>query len=76
MSFKIVKTIENGSVRLSIVPDKWEQEGILFWPPKTTKYSDKLIKDPNSVPSIDWQMMHCSVKESTIPQFRHKLNKM
>lgn len=66
MSFKIVKTIENGTVRLSIVPNKWEQDGILYWPPKNLKNREKLIKDGSSVPSIDWLKMPCAIKEQQL----------
>ncbi|CAH0558575.1 unnamed protein product [Brassicogethes aeneus] len=69
MSFKIVKTIENITVRLSIVPNNWEQDGILFWPPKHAKHYEKLIRDASSTPNIDWVRMHCTVKEKNLESY-------
>lgn len=66
MSFKIVKTIENDKVQLYIVPTAWEKDGVLYWPKKSCKDSEKLIRDSESVPRIDWDKIPCSVKEADI----------
>lgn len=47
MPFKIVQTIENGSIVLTCVPHQWESNGVLYWPKKQI---NKLQKDEGSQP--------------------------
>ncbi|KAF9406096.1 hypothetical protein HW555_013402 [Spodoptera exigua] len=59
MPYKVVQTIENGKICLSVVPNNWEKEGTLSWPPRSEASS---ILDENSVPGKNWSTFPCIVK--------------
>lgn len=72
MPFKIVQTKEVGrkAPSLTIVPSGWEQNGVLFWPPKrlrNTTAGTKLIHDPNSVPETILQKIYLGKLENNKP---------
>lgn len=67
LPFKIIKTIEKGKERLTVVPSGWEHNGILRWPGKNV--SLKLTKSEKSTPLPDWTKMECTVKRSSIPTY-------
>lgn len=66
MPFKIVQTKEKGRILLSVVPDSWESDGKLKWPPKgklkTTTFKNMLC-DENIVPGVDWVEVKCRSKQ-------------
>ncbi|CAH0696731.1 unnamed protein product [Spodoptera exigua] len=59
MPYKVVQTIENGKICLSVVPNNWEKEGTLSWPPRSEASS---MLDENSVPGKNWSTFPCIVK--------------
>lgn len=63
MTFKIVQTLERGKLVLSAVPEKWEQNGILYWPRRKV---EDLLKNPFSCPEASWTSIQCVVKRSGI----------
>lgn len=69
MPFKIVQTVEKGRPRLSIVPSVWEDGGKLFWPTEKVKNRARLVKDENSFPSPNWDILDCVVKRSNIAMY-------
>ncbi|KAG5876930.1 hypothetical protein JTB14_017009 [Gonioctena quinquepunctata] len=44
----------------------WEEDGILYWPTKCYKDSEKLIRDPESVPRIDWEKYLAVLRRQTL----------
>ncbi|GAB0090798.1 hypothetical protein DMENIID0001_055610 [Sergentomyia squamirostris] len=50
--FCVVKTVENKEIFYSAVPKSWVKGTYLSWPPPGVK--EKLYKDPNSVPEIEF----------------------
>lgn len=66
MSFKIVETIEKGKYVLTAVPTSWENQGNLRWPKIK---SEKLRRDPFSIPEDTWRSMNCIVKRKNIMSF-------
>lgn len=66
MPYKIVQTIEGGVATLSVVPALWETRGLLRWPPRSTKYPMKLLKDENSRPGPGWDTLKCTLKRNNI----------
>lgn len=65
MPFKIVQTKERGEILLSVVPSRWELDGVLKWPRSgTIKPSTfhSMQQDENSVPSTDWIEVKCRLK--------------
>lgn len=61
MGFKIVKTVEDGTICITAVPEKWESNGILFWPSGTQ--IEKLRRNSQSVPGANWtKIKNCIVK--------------
>lgn len=61
MPFKIVQTIEDGENCLSVVPAKWECNGVLFWPKKC--HFGKLSRNGESLPDEKkWERMNCVKK--------------
>lgn len=60
MPFKIVQTIEKGENCLTVVPARWEESGVLFWPKKSVVA--KLSLDENSVPEANWERIDCVKK--------------
>lgn len=68
--YNVIKTIENDTVQLCIVPTAWEKDAVLYWPTKSCKDSKKLIRDSEPVPQIDWDKIPCSVKEADIESLK------
>ncbi|XP_055687471.1 uncharacterized protein LOC129792434 [Lutzomyia longipalpis] len=66
-AFKVIKTIEGNDVMLSVVPSSWENNGVLFWPSGVK--SDKIRKDPSSVPSANWTRHACFVLKKDIVSY-------
>ncbi|XP_030745005.1 uncharacterized protein LOC115888657 isoform X2 [Sitophilus oryzae] len=64
--YKIVETIEKGSKQLTVVPQAWEQEGILFWPKMK---AEKLIKIGTSIPEDSWFQMSCKLKRRELETY-------
>lgn len=65
--YKIVKTIENGCIMFSDVPNSWECDGWLFWPNLSTRDPNaekKLhhLKLRQAKPENSWTKMPCEVK--------------
>lgn len=78
MTFKIVQTIEDGQICLSIVPSSWESAGILYWP-NNKALARKLQKQSDSVPDkTKWDKMMCIKKRefSTHKEAEVELEKM
>lgn len=68
--FKIVKTLEDDGVFFTIVPEKWEKNGLLYWPPgKNTVKLEKMRRDRFSEPQSTWLGTPCEVRRSGIPSF-------
>lgn len=69
-SFKIVQTIENGALLLSVVPSLWEAEGILMWPPDKTnnKIFQKVALPPGTL-ADGWKLFPCVVKRANIQTY-------
>ena len=57
MPFKVVQTTEKGGTCLTVVPARWEQNGVLLWPKKSAVA--KLLHDENSVPAANWERINC-----------------
>lgn len=49
--FIIVETIEDDEVNLCVVPESWEKNGILFWPPGRKGLN--LRKDDSILPDFN-----------------------
>ncbi|KAJ3664549.1 hypothetical protein Zmor_000107 [Zophobas morio] len=64
MPFKIVQTIEGGRFYFSIVPSKWEKDGLLRWPPKSLLV--KLAHVENSSPEEKWETVNCVMKRELL----------
>ncbi|XP_055550468.1 uncharacterized protein LOC129732984 [Wyeomyia smithii] len=60
MPYKIVQTIEAGEACLSVVPSKWEANGILYWPKK--HLVAKLSLEEESAPTDKWETFNCIKK--------------
>lgn len=60
MPFKVVQTIEDGEMCLSVIPSGWESKGILRWPKK--HLVGKLAQVESSVPDEKWERMNCVCK--------------
>lgn len=61
MPFKIVQTIEDGETCLSVVPAKWETNGMLFWPKR--HLFEKFSRNEESIPDKKkWEQMKCVKK--------------
>ncbi|KAF5303398.1 hypothetical protein FQR65_LT08240 [Abscondita terminalis] len=70
-SFKIVQTIENGSLLLSVVPSTWENGGKLMYPPRKI-FSRKLFQNCTQPPGTlaeGWTQFECIVKRANIPTY-------
>lgn len=79
MPFKIVQTIEDSQICLSIVPYSWEEDGLLYWPKKNRLLTYKLQKQENSVPDkLSWEKMTCIKKRevSTFEEGEREISKM
>ena len=80
MTFKIVQTIEEDSIELSIIPTKWENGGVLNWPVKHSFAMDRLLRDGASEPPLTGCFqMECRVKRVGISSYKEAsiiLNKM
>lgn len=64
--YKVVETIETDCGKsLSAVPNGWEVNGILSWPPEGSNITG-LRKNPRSVPNDDWSKHKCTVKRNKI----------
>jgi hypothetical protein len=76
MPFKIVQTVENKKTVLTVVPSKWERNGVLFWPRE--KNEVKLIHNAESLPKPDWHKLKCIKKReySTIHEAERELEIM
>lgn len=74
MSFKIVKTLENGTVNISAVPTAWEENGILWWPKCSQIVLDKLRCNKYSVPDETWtKYSNATVKAKNIESFHEAI---
>lgn len=74
--FKIVATQEKRGIYFTVVPHKWEQDKVLFWP-KDLKYSEResLRADPDSTPDVEtWEQFPCILKYNNILTFREGLD--
>lgn len=70
--FKIVQTIEDDCMVLTTVPESWEKDGILYWPPGRRAYT--LRKNPNNFPDVEtWSKSRCTVKKNKIPTLKNAL---
>lgn len=78
MPFKIVQTIEDSRLCLSIVPSRWEENGKLFWP-KSRMSIRKLIKVENSKPEKGkWDELPCVKKRefATLAEAEEEMSHM
>ncbi|KAF5277589.1 hypothetical protein FQR65_LT15934 [Abscondita terminalis] len=66
--FKIVRTLERGKPTLSVVPNGWEQMGMLYWP---RRKPEKLVKQADSLPTTGWLELKCQVKRQNLPTYQH-----
>lgn len=67
--FIIVETIEDGEVNLCVVPESWEENGILFWPPGRKGLN--LRKDDSILPDFNnWSNQKCTVKRKNFITFQ------
>ncbi|KAF9801905.1 hypothetical protein SFRURICE_005791 [Spodoptera frugiperda] len=66
ISFKIIQTIEGNKKKLFTVPSGWEIDNILRYP---NKAPSKYIKDENSKPTPEWEIMKCTVKRINISSY-------
>lgn len=67
--FIIVETIEEGKVNLCVVPESWEKNGTLFWPPGRKGIT--LRKDDSSFPDFEnWSKQKCCVKRKNFTTFQ------
>ncbi|XP_029677336.1 uncharacterized protein LOC115244088 [Formica exsecta] len=67
--FIIVETIEDGEVNLCVVPESWEENGILFWPPGRKGLN--LRKDESILPDFNnWSKQKCTVKRKNFITFQ------
>ena len=64
--FKIVQTLEKGRTELTIVPEQWEQCGILFWP---KKFAYKFQRDPESTPESNWISLPFKLKRNFLKSY-------
>ncbi|KAF9821302.1 hypothetical protein SFRURICE_005768 [Spodoptera frugiperda] len=62
MPFKIIQTIEGNKKKLFTVTSGWEIN-------KTPSNSSKYIKDENSKPTPEWEIMKCTVKRINISSY-------
>lgn len=75
-SYKIIETIENGNYLLSAIPQKWESNGKLMWPP--TALLSKALKNPSKVGTSaqGWTEYNCIVKRSSIPTYEQAIQEL
>lgn len=67
--FIIVETIEDDEVNLCVVPESWEKNGILFWPPGRKDLN--LRKDDSILPDCNnWSKQKCTVKRKNFTTFQ------
>lgn len=67
--FKIVEIVEDNKIQLCVVPESWEKDGILYWPPGRKGMS--LRKDANNLPNYHrWSKQDCSVRKHSIKSFK------
>ncbi|XP_031356460.1 uncharacterized protein LOC116180552 [Photinus pyralis] len=71
MGFKIVQTTEDDEEVLTVVPDRWEENGYLYWPPGRSGY--RLRKNENAIPDQTWSKSKCIVKRHNISSFKEAL---
>lgn len=64
----IVETIEDNDINLCVVPESWEKNGTLFWPPGRKGLT--LRKDDNILPDYNtWSKQKCTVKRKNFTTF-------
>lgn len=73
MPFKVVQTMERGRLRLTAVPDRWEQNGTLFWPKNK---QEKLRRQENCDPDETWTTINCIVKRTNLRTFKDAENEI
>lgn len=73
MPFKVVQTMERGRLRLTAVPDQWEQNGTLFWPKNK---QEKLRRQENCNPDQTWTTINCIVKRTNLRTFKDAENEI
>jgi len=67
--FIIVETIEDHEKNLCVVPESWEKNGVLFWPPGRKGLN--LRKDDSIVPDYNnWSKQKCTVKRKNFSTFQ------
>lgn len=66
MPYKIVQTKEDGKDFVTIVPSRWEKDGMLKWPPKkdgkARELYQKLMKNADSSAPDGWNSVKCRLK--------------
>ncbi|KAB0801507.1 hypothetical protein PPYR_05861 [Photinus pyralis] len=73
--FKIVQTIEDNLKVLTAVPQSWEKNGILFWPPGPGKKAYTLRKDASNLPNLNtWTKTKCQIKRDNILTLKEALH--
>lgn len=72
--FKIVSTREKRGIYFTVVPYKWEANGILFWPDHISHSKREVLRsNMESTPDEGWAKYNCVVKCSGIPNFKDAL---
>lgn len=66
MPFKIVQTTEKGAKYLTVVPSKWEADGVCFFPKNGLTSKQKVEK---SVPDQTFLRMHSILKRDNLQSF-------
>ena len=61
MPFKLVSYTENNLVYINAVPIAWENDGLLFWPPKGANIA-RLRNNESSSPNATWSSRPCKIK--------------
>lgn len=75
--YKVVQTQEGGYCLLSPVPQHWEKDGYLFWPPSAIR--EKALKQPwapHGTIAEGWTTYACKVKRNFIPTYSQALSEI
>lgn len=68
-TFKIVSTRAKGKFFLSVVPHKWENNGVLKWPEGSQISAvafKAMLMDGTSQPMVDWKEHTCTLKRHSL----------
>ncbi|CAG5045109.1 unnamed protein product [Parnassius apollo] len=68
MPFKVVQTLEGKKYKLFTIPSGWESNNILRYP---NKCISKYLKDENSTPTLDWDVIKCKVKRTDVLSYEN-----